>query len=75
MNDKATVELLIQLTDEMRHLLGLQLFNIDAVVEEETGRIFVVDVNYFPGYQKCIRDLGPRFLRFLDRVAQDAGRG
>mmetsp|Transcript_11661 Transcript_11661/g.22450 ORF Transcript_11661/g.22450 Transcript_11661/m.22450 type:complete len:101 (-) Transcript_11661:173-475(-) len=58
---------MMELAGAMRGLLRLQLFNFDAVVEIETGQLVVVDVNHFPGYQKCITDLGPRFLRFLAR--------
>eukprot|EP00730_Choanoeca_flexa_P000113 TRINITY_DN10048_c0_g2_i1.p2 TRINITY_DN10048_c0_g2~~TRINITY_DN10048_c0_g2_i1.p2 ORF type:complete len:325 (+),score=82.89 TRINITY_DN10048_c0_g2_i1:253-1227(+) len=34
----------------LRHKLGLDLFGIDVVVCCESNRHYIVDVNYFPGY-------------------------
>ncbi|XP_042468568.1 inositol-tetrakisphosphate 1-kinase 1-like isoform X2 [Zingiber officinale] len=45
--------LLENLCRELRHRLGLRLFNIDIIREHGTkGRFYVIDINYFPGYSK-----------------------
>ncbi|KAK8518891.1 hypothetical protein V6N13_017843 [Hibiscus sabdariffa] len=45
--------LLERLSKELRHRLGLRLFNIDMIREHGTRDIFyVIDINYFPGYGK-----------------------
>ncbi|GMJ12872.1 inositol 1,3,4-trisphosphate 5/6 kinase 2 [Hibiscus trionum] len=45
--------LLERLSKELRHRLGLRLFNIDMIREHGTTDIFyVIDINYFPGYGK-----------------------
>ncbi|KAE9618642.1 putative phosphotransferase with an alcohol group as acceptor [Lupinus albus] len=45
--------LLERLAKELRHRLGLCLFNIDMIREHGTKDVFhVIDINYFPGYGK-----------------------
>lgn len=44
--------------------LQLGLLGVDMIVEEGTGRIFVVDVNYFPGYSG-VPDLDSKLLHLL----------
>ncbi|XP_057425203.1 inositol-tetrakisphosphate 1-kinase 4 isoform X1 [Lotus japonicus] len=45
--------LLEKLARELRHRLGLRLFNIDMIREYGTRDVFyVIDINYFPGYGK-----------------------
>ncbi|XP_042409791.1 inositol-tetrakisphosphate 1-kinase 1-like isoform X1 [Zingiber officinale] len=45
--------LLENLARELRHRLGLRLFNIDIIREHGTkDRFYVIDINYFPGYSK-----------------------
>ncbi|KAG4984367.1 hypothetical protein AAZX31_10G242300 [Glycine max] len=45
--------LLERLARELRHRLGLHLFNIDMIREYGTKDVFyVIDINYFPGYGK-----------------------
>lgn len=45
--------LLERLAKELRHRLGLQLFNIDLIREQvNRDMYFVIDINYFPGYGK-----------------------
>lgn len=46
-------QLLESLGKELRHRLGLQLFNLDIIREHGTqNRYYVIDINYFPGYGK-----------------------
>ncbi|XP_021288711.1 inositol-tetrakisphosphate 1-kinase 3-like isoform X1 [Herrania umbratica] len=57
--------LLERLAKELRHRLGLQLFNIDMIREHGTRDIFyVIDINYFPGYGK-MPDYEQIFTDFL----------
>ncbi|KAG6402619.1 hypothetical protein SASPL_134821 [Salvia splendens] len=45
--------LLERLAKELRHRLGLRLFNLDMIREHGTrDRYYVIDINYFPGYGK-----------------------
>ncbi|CAO2817734.1 unnamed protein product [Amaranthus hypochondriacus] len=45
--------LLEKLAKELRHRLGLQLFNLDIIREYGTrDNFYVIDINYFPGYGK-----------------------
>ncbi|XP_010691534.2 inositol-tetrakisphosphate 1-kinase 3 isoform X1 [Beta vulgaris subsp. vulgaris] len=45
--------LLERLVGELRHRMGLQLFNIDIIRDYGTRDLFyVIDINYFPGYGK-----------------------
>lgn len=45
-----------------------------VVVEKQSGRLLVIDVNYFPGY-KGMDDFGLHFVRYLRARAdpEDAG--
>ncbi|XP_022725205.1 inositol-tetrakisphosphate 1-kinase 3-like isoform X2 [Durio zibethinus] len=57
--------LLERLAKELRHRLGLRLFNIDMIREHGTRDVFyVIDINYFPGYGK-IPDYEDIFTDFL----------
>ncbi|XWS68156.1 hypothetical protein CRYUN_Cryun04dG0067200 [Craigia yunnanensis] len=57
--------LLERLAKELRHRLGLRLFNIDMIREHGTRDIFyVIDINYFPGYGK-MPDYQTIFTDFL----------
>ncbi|XP_077551784.1 inositol-tetrakisphosphate 1-kinase-like isoform X1 [Haemaphysalis longicornis] len=38
------------IVDTMRKQLGQRLFGIDIIVEKDTGRLCIIDVNNFPGY-------------------------
>lgn len=42
--------LLCSLLQGMREKFGLSLFGVDVVIESGTENLYVVDVNYFPGY-------------------------
>ncbi|KAL5232573.1 hypothetical protein ABZP36_031349 [Zizania latifolia] len=45
--------LLEKLGSELRHRLGLRLFNLDMIREHgRKDRYYVIDINYFPGYGK-----------------------
>lgn len=33
----------------LRQLLGLKLFGIDVIIENETNRYLIIDLNIFPG--------------------------
>ncbi|XP_058190496.1 inositol-tetrakisphosphate 1-kinase 3-like isoform X4 [Rhododendron vialii] len=45
--------LLERLAKELRHRLGLRLFNIDIIREHGTRDLYyVIDINYFPGFGK-----------------------
>ncbi|CAN6449995.1 unnamed protein product [Victoria cruziana] len=45
--------LIEKLAGELRQRLGLLLFNIDMIREYGTrGNFYVIDINYFPGYEK-----------------------
>lgn len=38
------------MVDTMRQQLGQRLFGIDIIAEKDTGRLCIIDVNNFPGY-------------------------
>ena len=41
--------MLEHLATRMRNKLGLDLFGIDVIIENHTGRYAVIDINSFPG--------------------------
>ena len=43
------LELMCQIGDSVRQALGIDLLGIDVIVEENTGRYGLIDVNPFPG--------------------------
>ncbi|CAH1791280.1 unnamed protein product [Owenia fusiformis] len=55
--DKMT---LTKLVNKVQRKIGMCLFGIDVVIENDTGRYYVIDINYFPGY-----DGFPDFLQVL----------
>ncbi|KAJ9175072.1 hypothetical protein P3X46_013655 [Hevea brasiliensis] len=62
--------LLERLARELRHRLGLRLFNIDMIREHGTQDVFyVIDINYFPGYGK-MPDYEHTFTDFLLGLVQ-----
>ncbi|KAG2704795.1 hypothetical protein I3760_05G021800 [Carya illinoinensis] len=62
--------LLENLARELRHRLGLRLFNIDMIREHGTRDVFyVIDMNYFPGYGK-MPDYEHIFTDFLLSLVQ-----
>ncbi|KAF3773199.1 hypothetical protein EJ110_NYTH55851, partial [Nymphaea thermarum] len=57
--------LIEKLAGELRQRLGLLLFNIDIIREHGSGdNFYVIDINYFPGYEK-IPDYEHIFTDFL----------
>ncbi|XP_030523346.1 inositol-tetrakisphosphate 1-kinase 3-like isoform X2 [Rhodamnia argentea] len=66
--------LLEKLAKELRHRLGLQLFNIDLIREQANRDMyFVIDINYFPGYGK-LPGYEHMFTDFLLSVSKSEGR-
>ncbi|XP_054787690.1 inositol-tetrakisphosphate 1-kinase 4-like isoform X2 [Prosopis cineraria] len=62
--------LMERLARELRHRLGLRLFNMDMIREHGTKDTFyVIDINYFPGYGK-LPDYENTFTDFLLSLAQ-----
>ncbi|XXG48942.1 hypothetical protein AAC387_Pa02g3259 [Persea americana] len=62
--------LLERLARELRHRLGLQLFNMDIIREfGSKDRFYVIDINYFPGYGK-MPEYENIFTDFLLSLAQ-----
>lgn len=62
--------LLERLAQELRHRLGLHLFNLDIIRERGSkDRFYVIDINYFPGYGK-IPDYEHMFTDFLLSLVQ-----
>ncbi|XP_021892368.1 inositol-tetrakisphosphate 1-kinase 3-like [Carica papaya] len=62
--------LLERLTRELRHRLGLRLFNIDVIREYGSRDVFyVIDINYFPGFGK-MPDYEHIFTDFFLSLAQ-----
>ncbi|KAK2458440.1 Inositol 1,3,4-trisphosphate 5/6-kinase family protein [Trifolium repens] len=63
--------LLERLAKELRHRLGLRLFNVDMIREYGTKDVFyVIDINYFPGYGK-MPDYEHVFTDFLLNLKQN----
>lgn len=46
------LEQISQYTALLRKHLGLTLFGWDLIMEEGSDRLFIIDVNYFPGYDE-----------------------
>ncbi|KAH9565171.1 hypothetical protein CY35_04G064000 [Sphagnum magellanicum] len=62
------------LSRELRHRLGLRLFNLDMIREGGAGdHYYVIDINYFPGYGK-MPDYEFVFTDFLLSLARSKGR-
>ncbi|CAJ2630378.1 unnamed protein product [Trifolium pratense] len=63
--------LLERLAKELRHRLGLRLFNVDMIREYGTKDVFyVIDINYFPGFGK-MPDYEHVFTDFLLNLKQN----
>ncbi|KAI3697699.1 hypothetical protein L6452_30796 [Arctium lappa] len=45
-------EFVSETANRLRQALGLQLFNFDMIMDEKGGGYLVIDINYFPGYEK-----------------------
>ncbi|XP_053202960.1 inositol-tetrakisphosphate 1-kinase-like [Panonychus citri] len=43
-------EIVSKLVNILRTILGLNLFGIDLIIENETDRYLIIDMNIFPGY-------------------------
>ncbi|XP_063947976.1 inositol-tetrakisphosphate 1-kinase 3 isoform X2 [Daucus carota subsp. sativus] len=66
--------LLEKLAQELRHRLGLHLFNLDIIRERGSkDRFYVIDINYFPGYGK-ISDYEHIFTDFLLSLMQNKNK-
>mmetsp|Transcript_1375 Transcript_1375/g.1946 ORF Transcript_1375/g.1946 Transcript_1375/m.1946 type:complete len:416 (-) Transcript_1375:83-1330(-) len=63
--EQSTTSDLVELGNQLRKIFDVRMFNADVVLDHDSGKLVVVDVNYLPGYQKCFEDFGDRFLRFL----------
>eukprot|EP00736_Rhodelphis_marinus_P007773 Rmarinus@m.16770 len=50
------------MADIIRENLGLTVFGFDIIRETETGKFYIIDINYFPGYRGVA--FAPRFLDF-----------
>ena len=63
------------LARRLRSRTGLDLFNFDVVRDaRRDGRLYVVDVNYFPGYYKMGDGYEARLVGFLAGRLGGAGR-
>ncbi|PIA55145.1 hypothetical protein AQUCO_00800105v1 [Aquilegia coerulea] len=63
--------LLEMLAKELRHRLGLRLFNMDIIREHGTrDHFYVIDINYFPGYGK-VPEYEHIFTNFLLSLMQN----
>ncbi|KAL5070243.1 hypothetical protein RYX36_021130 [Vicia faba] len=63
--------LLEKLAKELRHRLGLRMFNVDMIREYGTKDVFyVIDINYFPGFGK-MPNYEPVFTDFLLNLVQN----
>ncbi|PWA84469.1 inositol-tetrakisphosphate 1-kinase, ATP-grasp fold, subdomain 1 [Artemisia annua] len=49
---RPTPEFLDEVSKGLRKALGLHLFNFDMIRDDKTDGFLVVDINYFPGYEK-----------------------
>jgi hypothetical protein len=49
---------------QIREFLGLELFGLDFIIEELSNAIYLVDVNYFPGYSG-VEDLSGKISKML----------
>ncbi|KAI3701380.1 hypothetical protein L6452_26403 [Arctium lappa] len=47
-------EFVSETDNRLRQALGLQLFNFDMIRDEKGGGYLVIDINYFPGYEKLL---------------------
>ncbi|XP_076883810.1 inositol-tetrakisphosphate 1-kinase 1-like [Bidens hawaiensis] len=45
-------EFLVDVANGLRQALGLHLFNFDMIKDDKTDDYLVVDINYFPGFEK-----------------------
>ncbi|KAI8999988.1 inositol-tetrakisphosphate 1-kinase [Gaertneriomyces semiglobifer] len=62
-----------KIVEAVTHKLGLTLFGLDIVVEKETGRWFLIDINYCPGYDG-VPDFHRHLLEVLKSKAKCHGR-
>lgn len=53
-----------KISEDIQKAMNLHLLGIDIIIDEENGKYYVIDVNYFPGY-KNVKDIWPKFFDFL----------
>jgi inositol-1,3,4-trisphosphate 5/6-kinase/inositol-tetrakisphosphate 1-kinase len=60
---------IVSLAQQLQQRLGLQLFNFDLLrpLHSRGPRLYCIDVNYFPGYEKLPGSV-PRMLGFMGAV-------
>ncbi|XP_075464383.1 inositol-tetrakisphosphate 1-kinase-like isoform X3 [Ascaphus truei] len=56
-----------QVVHGLRDALGMSLFGVDLIVDTQTGRCAVIDVNAFPGYEG-VPELFPALLSHVDKL-------
>jgi hypothetical protein len=64
-------ELVIDIARRLQTRFGLTLFGFDLIVEAKTGRVFVVDINYFPSFV----DVPGREVLILKAVRHACAKG
>ncbi|KAJ3181581.1 Inositol-tetrakisphosphate 1-kinase [Gaertneriomyces sp. JEL0708] len=62
-----------KIVEAVTQKLGLTLFGLDIVVEKETGRWFLIDINYCPGYDG-VPDFHRHLFEVLKSKAKSRGR-
>ncbi|KAI3764253.1 hypothetical protein L2E82_14259 [Cichorium intybus] len=50
--DMPAPEFLVEVAKGLRQALGLHLFNFDMIRDDKRDGYLVIDINYFPGYEK-----------------------
>jgi len=59
------------IANSIRKVLGLSLFGVDVVIESSTGRLGIIDINAFPGYD----GVDDRIDRLADYVRGELDKG
>ncbi|XP_063794005.1 inositol-tetrakisphosphate 1-kinase-like [Pseudophryne corroboree] len=58
-----------QVVKGLQEALGMSLFGVDLIVDTQSGRCAVIDVNAFPGYEG-VPEFFPALLSHVDKILQ-----
>uniref|UniRef100_A0A8C9Q0T4 inositol-1,3,4-trisphosphate 5/6-kinase n=1 Tax=Spermophilus dauricus TaxID=99837 RepID=A0A8C9Q0T4_SPEDA len=68
--ERPSDEVIRELSRALRQALGVSLFGIDIIINNQTGQHAVIDINAFPGYE----GVSEFFSDLLSHIATVAGR-
>ncbi|XP_033622623.1 inositol-tetrakisphosphate 1-kinase [Fukomys damarensis] len=72
--ERPSDEVIRELSRALRQALGVSLFGIDVIINNQTGQHAVIDINAFPGYEG-VSEFFTDLLNHIATVLQDQSTG